>query len=175
MHQTNDLALLPIPTCIIVHLLTDCLGYVYNHRNRTTELCCGWGAFGICPCFICIELQIAFYNKTKLVIAAHDKYTLWSVQVCGYQWGMLYRTVILRSWDWSNGNKLQFGGKIKQHFGVESSHEFRPNAIYISHRNSINTRFYFHTSFFWSTFSLCLQIIICSVTHYFPFLLTFLL
>ena len=57
MKQVTDLTLLSR----ILHVLRECVPFTQNHMCRTMELCCSWGVFGVCPCFICIKMEMAFY------------------------------------------------------------------------------------------------------------------
>jgi len=89
-----------------VHVLTECLGFAYNHMNRTIELYCGWGEFGVCPCFIFIELQMALYS-TNTISNSSTRY-VHSVESAGV-W-FIVRSVIQNGilWIWClfNGNIL---------------------------------------------------------------------
>ena len=53
------------PTCIILHVITECVFRLGSQEeNQGTVL---WGGkSGVCSCFICIELQMALYSTNTI-------------------------------------------------------------------------------------------------------------
>jgi len=85
--------------------------------------------------------------RIQSVIGAHAKYTLWRVQVYGYQWDLLYRTVYCEYGACLMATNCSVRDKITQHFWVGNSHKWRANGIYISPPISRNILLRFYPSF----------------------------
>jgi len=85
-------------------------GLRLNHRNRTTN--CAVGGEGFVSVLALFVSNYKWHStiKIQLVIAAHGKYTLLKVQVCGSFNEVCYTEQYIVGMVLSDGNKLLCGG-----------------------------------------------------------------
>ena len=72
---------------VMIHMYSACTysvsGFRLESQKRMMELCCGWGAYDVCITLYVSNCKWHSTLQIQLVIAAHDKYTLWRVQEYG--------------------------------------------------------------------------------------------